>query len=46
MATVEHDRGTVTDHDVKTGETIVRPMTDDEMAQAELDKSVDEPDPA
>jgi hypothetical protein len=38
MATAEPDQPVVTEHDVKTGETVVRPMTDDELAQAELDK--------
>jgi hypothetical protein len=33
---------TVTDHNVSTGETIVRPMTEEEVAQWEADKELRE----
>lgn len=32
------DDYTITEHDATTGETIVRPMTDDERAQADIDR--------
>jgi len=43
MAT-ETPKPTVTDHDAITGETVVRPMTTDELAQAAQDEA-NTPDP-
>lgn len=33
------DEYIVTEHDAVTGETVVRPMTDDERAQYDIDKA-------
>jgi len=41
MATTTDDELTVTEHDAATGKTVVRPMTDAERAQYELDMADD-----
>ena len=37
------DEYTITEHDAATGATIVRPMTDEERAQYEIDKAQPNP---